>query len=165
MFKKDNNIFVCHALNFLMFLVLSLGIADAATRHIASLVERQKKTSPKRKTRLTTYRPESLPVVPHFIRTQIKELLSSYPSGLLGSMFCIAFNRRFGQELNYSTLRFQSLGHLLESIPDIARIEDMKGRRGFRVYGRGVDVNLGMYTAVVLRCTGVLNSWSKMIMI
>ncbi|XP_068695369.1 tudor domain-containing protein 5-like isoform X2 [Montipora foliosa] len=122
------------------------GIADAATRHIASLVERQKKTSPKRKTRLTTYRPESLPVVPHFIRTQIKELLSSYPSGLLGSMFCIAFNRRFGQELNYSTLRFQSLGHLLESIPDIARIEDMKGRRGFRVYGRGVDVNLGVKT-------------------
>ncbi|XP_029197826.2 tudor domain-containing protein 5-like isoform X1 [Acropora millepora] len=116
------------------------GIADASTRHIANLVERQKRTSPKRKTRLTTYRPESAPVVPHFVRTQIKELLSNYPSGLLGSMFAIAFSRRFGKELNYNALRFHSLGHLLESIPDIARVEDMRGG-GLRVYGKGIAIN------------------------
>ena len=120
------------------------GIADATTRHIASLVARQKKTSSKRKTRVTTFHPEPTPVVPHFIRTQIKELVSSYPSGLLGSMFALAFNRRFGQELNYDKLRFKSLGHLLDSISDIVKIEDMRGG-GYRVYGRGNDkVNLGM---------------------
>lgn len=120
------------------------GIADATTRHIASLVARQKKTSSKRKTRVTTYHPEPAPVVPHFIRTQIKELLSGYPSGLLGSMFAVAFSRRFGQELNYDKLRFSSLGHLLKSISDIVRIEDMRGG-GYRVYGKRNDaVNLGM---------------------
>ena len=106
------------------------------------MVERQKRTSPKRKTRLTTYRPESAPVVPHFVRTQIKELLNNYPSGLLGSMFAIAFSRRFGKELNYNALRFRSLGHLLESIPDIARVEDMRGG-GLRVYGKGIAINSG----------------------
>ena len=59
-------------------------------------------------------------------------------------MFALAFNRRFGQELNYEKLRFKSLSHLLESISDIVRIEDMRGG-GFRVYGKGSDkVNLGM---------------------
>lgn len=58
-------------------------------------------------------------------------------------MFATAFSRRFGQELNYNALRFHSLGHLLESIPDIARIEDMRGG-GFRVYGKGITINLGM---------------------
>ena len=105
---------------------------------------RQKKSTTKRKTRLTTYHPEPVPVVPHFIRTQIKELLSGYPSGLLGSMFALAFHRRFGQELSYEKLRFKSLGHLLESLTDIVRIEDMRGG-GYRVYGKANDkVNLGM---------------------
>ena len=82
--------------------------------------------------------------MPHFVRTHIKELLSQYPSGILGSMFAVAFKRRFGEELNYERLRFKSLGHLLESIPDIARIEDMRGG-GYRVYGKGNEiVNSGM---------------------
>ncbi|XP_078343727.1 tudor domain-containing protein 5-like isoform X2 [Oculina patagonica] len=115
------------------------GIADATTRHIASLVARQKKSSAKRKTRVTTYRPEPIPIVPHFIRMRIKELLSQFPSGILGSMFAIAFKRRFGEELIYERLRFKSLGHLLESVPDIVRIEDMKGG-GYRVYGKGNEV-------------------------
>ena len=109
---------------------------------------RQKKSAPKRKTRPTTYRPEREPVVPHFIRTQIKELLSGYPSGLLGSMFALAFHRRFGQELSYEKLRFKSLGHLLESMSDVVRIEDMRGG-GYRVYGKTNDkVNLGMLNSV-----------------
>lgn len=112
------------------------GIADATTRHIASLVARQKKSSSKRKTRLTSYHPEPTPIVPHIIRTQIRELLGQYPSGILGSMFAVAFNRRFGQELNYERLKFKSLGNLLESIPDIVRIEHMRGG-GYRVYGKG----------------------------
>ncbi|KAJ7334434.1 P granule organization [Desmophyllum pertusum] len=40
------------------------GIADAATRHIASLVARQKKSTAKRRTRVTSHRPEPTPVVP-----------------------------------------------------------------------------------------------------
>ena len=109
---------------------------------------RQKKSAPKRKTRPATYRPEREPVVPHFIRTQIKELLSGYPSGLLGSMFALAFHRRFGQELSYEKLRFKSLGHLLESMSDVVRIEDMRGG-GYRVYGKTNDkVNLGMLNSV-----------------
>lgn len=130
---------------FLLHYLSISGIADAATRHIASLVARQKKSTAKRRTRVTSHRPEPTPVVPYFIRMQIRELLSGYPSGLLGSMFAIAYNRRFGQELDYNRLRFKSLGHLLESVPDIVRIEDMRGG-GYRVYGKGNEaVNLGMY--------------------
>ena len=51
-------------------------------------------------------------------------------------MFAVAFKRRFGQELNYERLKFKSLCHLLETIPDIVRIEDMRGG-GYRVYGKG----------------------------
>ena len=51
-------------------------------------------------------------------------------------MFAVAFKRRFGQELNYERLRFKSLGDLLESVPDIVRIENMRGG-GYRVYGKG----------------------------
>lgn len=122
-----------------MYLSIS-GIADATTRHIASLVARQKKHSTKRKTRLTSYRPEPAPIVPHILRTQITELLSQYPSGLLGSMLNVAFSRRFGQELNYERLKFKSLRNLLESIFDIVRIEEMRGG-SYRVYGKGIALD------------------------
>ena len=60
-------------------------------------------------------------------------------------MFAVAFKRRFGQELNYERLRFKSLGDLLESIPDIVRIENMRGG-GYRVYGKGYQAdNSGTY--------------------
>lgn len=111
------------------------GIPDATTRHIARLVARQRKSSPRRKTRLTSYQPEQTPVLPHFIRTKIKELLVGYPSGLLGSMFAVAFKRRFGEEIYYNRLGFKSLNHLLEAVPDIVEVERMRGG-GFRVYGK-----------------------------
>lgn len=116
------------------------GIPDATTRHIARLVARQKKSSPRRKKRLTSYQPEQAPVLPHFIRTQIKELLTGYPSGLLGSMFAAAFKRRFGEEINYKRLEFKSLNQLLEAIPDIVEIEHMRGG-GFRVYGKRFETD------------------------
>lgn len=82
--------------------------------------------------------------MPHFIRMRIKELLSQYPAGILGSMFAIAFKRRFGEELNYERLRFKSLGHLLGSIPDIAKMDNFQGG-GYRIYGRENEViNSGM---------------------
>ena len=118
-----------------LFICFQSGIPDATTRHIARLVARQKKSSPRRKKRLTSYQPEQAPVLPHFIRTQIKELLTGYPSGLLGSMFAAAFKRRFGEEINYKRLEFKSLSQLLEAIPDIVEIEHMRGG-GFRVYGK-----------------------------
>ena len=60
-------------------------------------------------------------------------------------MFAVAFNRRFGQELNYERLKFKSLGHLLESINDIVRIEDIQGGV-YRVYGkRNTLDNSGKY--------------------
>lgn len=156
-----------------MCLLIS-GIADATTRHIASLVARQKKPSTKRKTRLTSYHPEPAPVVPHIIRTQITELLSQYPSGLLGSMFAVAFNRRFGQELNYERLKFKSLRNLLESIFDIVRIEEMRGGC-YRVYGKGNaldNLDSGKYVMerfmkqLVIMCYEFvvlnLNGWKRM---
>ena len=61
--------------------------------------------------------------------------MTAYPSGLLGSMFCIAFSRRFGQELKFDKMGFKSLAGLLSSVSDIVQVEQMRGG-GFRVYGK-----------------------------
>ena len=75
------------------------------------------------------------PIVPPFIRAQIREVLHSYPNGLLGFTFNEAFARRFGNQLMPQRLGFTSMGDLLRSVADIARMEEMRGG-GFRIFLR-----------------------------
>ena len=111
-----------------------VGIADDNTRHIARLVARQKSRKPKsRRTTVAIQKYVPKPTVPYYVRTCVKELLSTYPAGILGPAFCNTFHQRFGRELDYARHGFKSLGEFLRALPDIVTIEHMKGG-GFRVY-------------------------------
>lgn len=67
----------------------------------------------------------SLPTVPPLIRGYIRDVLTSYPNGILGSNFDIAFTRNFNGPLVPNSLGFNSLVELLRSIPEIAIIEEL----------------------------------------
>ncbi|XP_048587343.1 tudor domain-containing protein 5 isoform X2 [Nematostella vectensis] len=110
------------------------GIVDEASQRVASLIAKQRKAPKKsRATHVISVRPSLPPNVPYFTRSKIKELLSFYPSGLLGAMFPQAYERHCKHALDVKGIGFGSSQELLRSIPDIARIEQMKGG-GYRVY-------------------------------
>ncbi|EDO42256.1 predicted protein [Nematostella vectensis] len=110
------------------------GIVDEASQRVASLIAKQKKAPKKsRATHVISVRPSLPPNVPYFTRSKIKELLSFYPSGLLGAMFPQAYERHCKHALDVKGIGFGSSQELLRSIPDIARIEQIKGG-GYRVY-------------------------------
>ena len=112
----------------------TVGIADEKTRHIASLVARQKSKKPKsRRTTVAIQRHVPKPTVPYYMRTYVKQLLSAHPGGVLSTMFCSTYERRFGQKLDYARHGFMSLGEFLRALSDIVEIEHMKGG-GFRVF-------------------------------
>ena len=76
-------------------------------------------------------------MVPSYFRSNIKELLTVYPKGVLGSALNVAYSRHYGEEINYAKLGFRSMSHLLDSIRDIVTIvKDGKG--GFRVCATAV---------------------------
>ncbi|XP_013402320.1 tudor domain-containing protein 5 isoform X2 [Lingula anatina] len=115
------------------------GVADESTKHIERLVSRQVAKKSKRPSRRPPPRrpprPPQQPTVPPFLRVRIRELLTSYPSGLLGSSFGHAFLKRFGQNLPYNRRGFKSISDLLRSIPDIVDIEELRGG-GFRLHAK-----------------------------
>lgn len=80
-------------------------------------------------------RPIQAPLVHHHLQVQIKELLASYPSGLLASMFCSAFKRRFGEELDFKKLGFKTLVGFLQVIPTVNVVTMVSGE--YRVFGLG----------------------------
>ena len=71
-------------------------------------------------------------VVPERFRRNVKELLTVYPNGVLGSALSQAYSRHYGEELNHSKLGFKSMSQLLNAIQDIATIVK-NPRGGYRV--------------------------------
>jgi hypothetical protein len=88
------------------------------------------------------------PDVPHYIRTKIKELLTYYPSGILGSRFCEAYFRHFHSNLDPKKLGFSMLQDLLNSLPIIAKIVNIKGG-GYRVHGKTTFIHVVWCTCYV----------------
>ena len=124
-------------------------VAQASSVHIQNLVSKQKVTNKKKWATLrpggpTNYNRNRLgpmpppryasspqynykPTVPAFVRRQIDQLLKSYTNGLPLTHFDTAFSKRFGSQICYKKLGFQSMRSLLETIPYTARIKDFQG--------------------------------------
>ncbi|XP_070575119.1 tudor domain-containing protein 5-like isoform X2 [Ptychodera flava] len=134
------------------------GVADVTTKHIASLVSRQKISKSRRGRgrgrggrgypsfvrRIPPPPPRGpikplmavdLPTVPAHLRAKVKELLFLYPNGLLGSSFNTAFARRFGHHINFTAMGFKSLGDILKALPDLVTIQPLGGG-GFKLFGK-----------------------------
>ncbi|XP_071097554.1 tudor domain-containing protein 5-like [Haliotis cracherodii] len=100
---------------------------DPTTQHIERLVSRQKIPNKKKwavlrkpPPRRNTYRPA--PIVPSHLRNQIQNLFKSYGDGLPITHFETCFSKRFGYQLDYKKLRFDTLSDLLESIPLVVKL-------------------------------------------
>ena len=71
-------------------------------------------------------------VVPNDFRKNIKELLSVYPNGILGSSLNQSYLRHYGHDISPTKLGFKSMSQLLNAIQDIVTIvKNPKG--GYRV--------------------------------
>ncbi|XP_077983069.1 tudor domain-containing protein 5-like [Glandiceps talaboti] len=135
------------------------GVADDTTKHIASLVARQRVSKRRgrgrgsgRSGRVSFVRRippppprgpakpviAQEPSVPAHVRNKIKELLTLYPNGLLGSSFNIAFARRFGHHIDFNAMGFKSLGPLLNSLTGLVRVEQLSSG-GFKIFGKDIQ--------------------------
>ncbi|KAL5012203.1 hypothetical protein ScPMuIL_010754 [Solemya velum] len=132
-------------------LMVLQAVSDETTRHIESLVSKQKIPNPKKYAALRrggrptgsyggqrqappSYRSRASPVyeapravVPNFVRQQFKQLFKSYPNGLPLTHFETAFSRRFGVHLNFEKYGFHSLKSMLSSIMDIVQLQVYMG--------------------------------------
>ncbi|KAK3088007.1 hypothetical protein FSP39_013328 [Pinctada imbricata] len=113
------------------------AVADSSTAHIQSLVSKQKIPNTKKYATLRrggpppqrhrSGPPRPLPSVPANIRKQLAILFKSYPDGLPFTHFGPAFSRRFNCQLQFSRLGFTSMRELLQSVPDLVRLQDFGG--------------------------------------
>ena len=115
--------------------------ADEATKHIQSLVSRQK-LDPKKKYAVlqkrprtqrhfsASYRthgpPQPAPLVSAYVIGQIKQLLRCHTDGLPLTHFNSVFSRKYGASLNFKRFGFDSLYELLSSLRDVVRIQELQ---------------------------------------
>ncbi|KAH3791865.1 hypothetical protein DPMN_145356, partial [Dreissena polymorpha] len=72
------------------------------------------------------------PMVPAYIRSQLRALLNSFPNGLAVSQLDTAFNRMFGTGINYRHYGFPDQHELLRSMPNIVQLQ--QSNFDWRVY-------------------------------
>lgn len=118
--------------------------ADEATRHIQSLVSRQKIDN-KKKYAVLRNRPSSryqrstgaqyrahgpsppAPLVSAYVLGQIKQLLRCHTDGLPLTHFNNVFSKKYGTSLNFKRFGFGSLHELLSSLKDTVRLQELQG--------------------------------------
>ena len=138
----------CHAHGYRLLqhtLTYFSGVANDATKHVAKLVAKQKKPSKPRKRTLVAIsrRPVPVPLVNHHLQSQVKELLSAYPGGLVPNVFCSAFRRRFGEELDFRRVGFRTIQELLHVIPSVNVTVMPSGES--RIFGPGMKCRNGEF--------------------
>lgn len=118
--------------------------ADEATKHIQSLVSRQK-LDPKKKYAVLRNKQSSRyqgsagsrnrghgpapppPLVSAYVLGQIKQLLRCHTDGLPLTHFNNVFSKKYGQSLNFRRFGFGSLHELLYSLKDVVRLQELQG--------------------------------------
>ncbi|XP_060568435.1 tudor domain-containing protein 5-like [Ruditapes philippinarum] len=129
--------------------------ADDTTKHIQRLVSRQKVSN---KQKYAVYRnrggggPPRMyqgnnryprrsasnlappqPMVPAYVRRQIKDLFRSFPNGIPVTHLDSAFSRMYGTGINYRHYGFQNQYEFLQSLKDIIKVEEVE-RGEWRVF-------------------------------
>ena len=79
---------------------------------------------PKPPSSVRSEQPPAEPTVPATTRGMLRDLLISFPNGLLGSNIDLAFSRQFRQPLNPFKLGFHNMYHLFSSMQDLVEIEE-----------------------------------------
>lgn len=102
---------------------LLFGVGNESTKYIQKLISRQK-SYPSRA------RPKES-AVPDRFKAQLRELLSSYPDGLRCDRFSEAYVKRFGCYANYRSWGFDSIDHVLRSVPDVVILQRDNARNAF----------------------------------
>ena len=121
--------------------------ADETTKHIEKLVSKQRVSNKKkyavyRSRRVycpprmfqgtNRYPPQNLPknqtppqpVVPAYVRKQMKELFRSFPNGIPVMHLDSAFSRIYGTGINYRHYGFQNQYEFLQSLKDVVKVEE-----------------------------------------
>lgn len=132
--------------------VVLKGIPDEKTAHVARLVYGQKDSGKPKGLkgailnmrnggtwRKRQFYPVNVPqrferreynttkvVVPADIRTRFRELLTSYPNGIIMANINIAYQRRFGTQLDFRKLGFYSLKDMIESMTDTITLQTLR---------------------------------------
>ena len=112
------------------------GVPDKSSRHVASLVSRQRNSknycgivaAPQQSSSARRYGPppiRSLPKpkeLPSLFVIKIRQLMMSYPNGLPLMSFQSAFQRRFGYYANITSWGFDCLTEAFQSIPETVEL-------------------------------------------
>ena len=69
------------------------------------------------------------------VRGKVKELLMSYPTGLIGSSFEKAFVRRFGQSIQCRAYGFSNFLEMMRAMNDFVSIEDLSSG-GYKLHSK-----------------------------
>lgn len=119
--------------------------ADETTKHIEKLVSKQKVGNKKK---YAVYRSRgvvpprfyqgstgnrypprqvatSQPVVPAYVKKQVKEIFRSFPDGIPVHQLDSAFSRVYGTGINYCNYGFQNQNEFLQSMKDIVKVEEL----------------------------------------
>ncbi len=86
--------------------------------------------------------PPPAPTVPPMIRGYIKDILVSYPNGLIGSNFDLVFQRNYGKPLVPQRLGFMSLTDLLKSLPEVVHLEQLP-TGGYKLHAKRLEPRRG----------------------
>lgn len=121
-------------LKVIFFPYVSLAIPDESTKGIASLVAKQRRSHKVRnsiqKGRTSVcsgpvpYRGRVPPILPAFVKSELKDLLAFSP--VLLSDFEKAFAKRFGRSFQYMQYGFLSMFEVLSAASDVISVEQTR---------------------------------------
>ena len=112
--------------------IVLYGRADASTKKIKDMVSKQKGKRdhggsfvPRASMVTKTFKPTATqPEVPPAFRKYLSQLMESHPNGIAIKFFNEAFAKRFHHYICYQNWGFDSLESMIESVPDILRVQN-----------------------------------------
>ncbi|XP_032896232.1 tudor domain-containing protein 5 [Amblyraja radiata] len=116
--------------------ILLKGVGDETTKGIEELVAKAKvSTKTKRNLRKTRYerkqtalprRCNTIPILPALVKCELRDLVASFPCGVLLSDFDMAFLKKYGRPFQYTRYGFYSLQEVLKAISEDIEIQQTR---------------------------------------